>query len=202
MKMKDIMKKQADTTQDLVHTSTIGAIGVGSSYLTSRILNGAKTLAQKSKNNKAAIIGGGLGLIGDYAAVKLNKGIDAKMNKVASENKYLEKVAEMYSVKGHPGIGDGIYKTPNLMLERDQYRQYANDTEGSMKPVVGGLGLGALAGAAGYTFAKNRGGRPGVAGTITGLAGYYLGKHMGQNSAHSSALENLGIMHPYLLEDE
>jgi hypothetical protein len=40
------------------------------------------------KNLKIGAIGGAVGLLGDYAAVKLNK----HMNKEASENKYLEKI--------------------------------------------------------------------------------------------------------------
>ena len=81
----------------MIHTGVIGGIGAGASYLTSRIVNDASEAASHSKNKKSAIIGGALGLVGDYAGLKINKRIDKGLDKVA--NVYLEKIAESYTVK-------------------------------------------------------------------------------------------------------
>lgn len=115
-------------------------------------------------------------------------------------NKYLEKVAESYSVKGHPGLGNGILKTPKVNLNRNQYHQYAKEVDTSSAPLKAGVGLGAATGLAGAAFAKSRGGRPRAAGLITGALGLILGSKMGENHAHVKALENLKIKHPLLLE--
>jgi hypothetical protein len=98
-----------DSKKELAQTGVIGAIGMGTSALTHKVMNpGVKSVAQKvgsgavstiahaarpslgllgkakgilqgiksSPTTKAALIGGGLGLLGDFAAVKINKAID------------------------------------------------------------------------------------------------------------------------------
>lgn len=80
------MKKEAanagalksENGRDLIHTGVIGAIGTGTSYLTSRIINGAG----HSGNAKAAVLGGALGLAGDFAALKANRKIDTKLDSI------------------------------------------------------------------------------------------------------------------------
>lgn len=66
-----------ETHKELANTATIGAAGAVTGALTNRILHGAKG----GSNLKAGLIGGGLGLLGDYAAVKLNKHINARIDK-------------------------------------------------------------------------------------------------------------------------
>lgn len=117
-------------------------------------------------------------------------------------NKYLEKIAESYSVKGHPGLGNGVLNTPNVNLSRHQYHQYGKETFESNAPVKGMLTGAAVGGLAGYALAKARGGMPGKAGLIAGGVGAMIGQHVGENSAHSKALDNLGIKHPMLIETE
>lgn len=93
--------KQAELSDeaknDLRHTAVIGALGVGASVLTHKLMDrplastgAAQEVAKGLFRNNAtnsALIGGGLGLAGDYAAVKLNKAMDNKpkgnMNKIA-----------------------------------------------------------------------------------------------------------------------
>lgn len=94
-------KASSDGLKDVAHTGTIGAMGFGTSYLASRLVNGA----EHSGNKKAALVGGALGLAGDYAAVKLNKHIDKGMDKLAS-NRFLEKIAKnevSHHTSGMPG---------------------------------------------------------------------------------------------------
>lgn len=182
------------TKDELLHTGTIGAVGLGTGMLSAKIGHAIPKIGKSVL--AAGALSGGLGLIGDYGAVKLNKKLT--MKKQASDNKYLEKIAESYTVKGHSG--GGFYPTPNINLEREQYHQYARDTDGSWAPAVGGL-AGAGAGVLiGRHLAKVRGGIPRVAGALTGLAGYYAGSQMGKSHAHNSALERLNIAHPTLLD--
>lgn len=64
-----------ETKKEVANTATIGAAGAVTGALTNRILHpGSKS------NLKAGIIGGGLGLLGDYAAVKLNKHINNRID--------------------------------------------------------------------------------------------------------------------------
>ncbi len=136
---------------------------------------------------------GGIGLAGDYAAVKINK----KLEKKAMENKYLEKIAESYQVKGHPGLGHGVFSTPRINLSRPEYHQYAHAVEDH--PVkhlpIATTALGALAGRvhAGIKGKKLKG-----LSTLVGAAGgMVLGNHIAKNHAHNKALEGLGMVHPY-----
>lgn len=79
-----------ESKHELVSTGVIGAVGAGTSALANAYLH---PNAPKGNWRRAAIVGGGLGLLGDYAAVKINKKLaplvgaegNAKtMNKVAS----------------------------------------------------------------------------------------------------------------------
>lgn len=185
------------TKSDLLHTSTIAAAGTGMGVLAAKA---GKMLKLTNHAGKMGALIGGAGLAGDYAAVKANNFLDSKMHKSASENRYLEKIAETYSVKGHPGLGKGLFNTPKVNLDRDQYHVYAASKDSSLKPLIMGAGFGATTGLAGALYALANGGRPGIAGTITGGLGYLLGSYIGENNAHSDALEKLDIMHPVLLD--
>lgn len=119
-----VKEAEAETKSELRDTAVIGAVGTGTSLLTNHIsnkmgLNGTiKKVSKKVKPTslaskiskfvknpgpvlkspgfrntlKIGALGGTVGLIGDYAAVKINKSLEKK----ASENTYLEKIAEMY----------------------------------------------------------------------------------------------------------
>lgn len=65
--------------KDAVNTGVIGATGAATSVLANKILH---PTAPAGNWRKAALIGGGLGLLGDYAAVKLNKGINKHIDKL------------------------------------------------------------------------------------------------------------------------
>lgn len=85
------MKKQADISKnDLVHTGTIATAGLGTGFAAAKIMNRFPKIKASTKGTAALI--GGLGLIGDYGAVKLNKHLN--LDKQASENKYLQKIAQ------------------------------------------------------------------------------------------------------------
>lgn len=148
------------------------------------------------KGLKIGAIGGAIGLVGDYAAVKINKA----MTKESMDNKYLEKVAEMYSVKGHPGVGYGIYKTPGIQMGREDYHEYAHKVESHpVQHLPAALMLGG-GGAAAY-LAHKRGGRPAMAGMLVGGAGAFLGRHIADNVSHIRALESMKMVHPRMLEE-
>lgn len=66
-----------DTRKEVSNTATIGAAGAVTGAISNRILHGAHA----GSGVKAALVGGGLGLIGDYAAVKLNKHINNRIDK-------------------------------------------------------------------------------------------------------------------------
>lgn len=85
--------------KDLLNTATMGAIGAGTGALTNQIVHGGKAALDgakkmKSSNAKAALIGGGLGLVGDYAGVKLNNAM----------NKYLDKAAAIALNPANKGL--------------------------------------------------------------------------------------------------
>ena len=66
-----------DNKKEISNTATIGAAGAVTGAISNRILHGAKA----GSGMKAALVGGGLGLVGDYAAVKLNKHINNRIDK-------------------------------------------------------------------------------------------------------------------------
>lgn len=66
----------AETKKELAQTGVIGAAGTATSMLTNRILHPD---APKGSGWKAGLLGGGLGLAGDYAAVKLNRYLENKI---------------------------------------------------------------------------------------------------------------------------
>jgi hypothetical protein len=156
------------------------------------VKNPGKAMASLAKNPsfkrnaKIGAIGGAIGLVGDYAAVKLNK--------------KLEKVAEMYFVKGHPGV-NGHFKTPNLGLTRPEYHEYEHNVEyhpvQRLPLVAGALGAGAAA-----AFAHSRGGKPWAAAAIGSLPGLFLGRSIADRIAHTSALEKMKMVNPMLLDEE
>ena len=89
-----------DTKNELLSTGVIGAAGAATSALAHKFMS---TGLVKNTAGRAALLGGGLGLLGDYAAVKVNKKISQdtvetkrrghKMDKVASI--LLERAAEI-----------------------------------------------------------------------------------------------------------
>lgn len=68
---------------DLIHTGVIAGLGTLGNVATHRILNPG---APKGSNWKAAVVGGGIGLAADYAAVKMNNAISKKLEKKAMQN--------------------------------------------------------------------------------------------------------------------
>jgi len=65
-----------ETKKELAQTGVIGAVGSVTSVLTNKIVH---PNAPKGSGWKAGLIGGGLGLAGDYAAVKLNRHLEKKI---------------------------------------------------------------------------------------------------------------------------
>lgn len=90
-----------EAKKELAQTGVIGGIGMGTSAVTHKVMNpagekkvatavakiapklgilarakNALAAAKSSPTAKAALIGGGLGLVGDFAAVKINKAIE------------------------------------------------------------------------------------------------------------------------------
>jgi hypothetical protein len=139
------------------------------------------------RNAKIGAIGGAIGLVGDYAAVKLNK--------------KLEKVAEMYYVKGHPGDPYGNFKTPHLGLTRPEYHEYEHNVESHPSQHLP-LAAGALGAGAAAAFAHSRGGKPLAAAAIGSLPGLFLGRYIADKMSHNSALEKMKMVNPMLLDEE
>lgn len=184
------------TKDELLHTGTIGAVGLGTGMLSAKIGHAIPKIGKSVL--AAGALSGGLGLIGDYGAVKLNKKLS--MKKQASDNKYLEKIAETYTVNGHSGYG--MFPTPKVNLDREQYHQYAEEVDGSARPFATGAVVGGLTGALAAHLAKQRGGSAGKAGLLVGGLGYLAGSAMGRSRVHDDALEKLKIMHPSILNME
>lgn len=70
----------SDHKKELLDTGVIGAIGAGTGVLAHKVLshpNMAKSLATHGWK-VPALVAGGLGLAGDYAAVKINKALDRR----------------------------------------------------------------------------------------------------------------------------
>jgi len=221
----------SNNNHELRDTAVIGATGAVSSGLAHPVTNaltgkGAKSVvpfaerlsnaikkpistvgtAIKSEGFKKGLaigaVGGGLGLVGDYAAVKYNNHLNKQANSTpsASPNKYLEKLAETYAVRGNPGLGSGLFNTPPVNLDRNQYHQYARQVDSSWKPLGYGAGLGLTSGAVAAILASHTGGKPGLTGVMAGGLGSLLGLAIGENEAHKEALNDLDIMHPVLLD--
>ncbi len=228
--MNTYLDKEA-AKSELRDTGVIGAMGVGTGLVSNHVVNKLElngkladkavghstplmakiraignspvkslksTLASKGFKNGAKIgaIGGAIGLAGDYAAVKINKALEKK-----ASNKFLEKIAEMYSVKGHPGAGRGIFKSPTMQLNREEYHEYAKGVHShpiNMLPGATALGLGGLA----AHIAHKRGGRPLVAGMIGASVGSLLTGRIADNIAHRKTLEHMKMVHPHMLNED
>jgi hypothetical protein len=77
--------------RDLLNTGVIGSVGFGVGGATAALAHKLKL-----KPMHAGILGGAVGLVGDYGAVKVNNMINNHLDKKASEmNKYLEKIAKI-----------------------------------------------------------------------------------------------------------
>lgn len=74
--LQKIAQFSNDTKKDIANTATIGASGAITGAITNRILHPGA-----GSDLKAGLIGGALGLVGDYAAVKLNKHINNRIDK-------------------------------------------------------------------------------------------------------------------------
>lgn len=108
-----MVKEAGDVKNEIRDTAVIGAMGVGTGLISNHIVDNLKlnekipeaikvsdSLVSRARSiftsrafkNTAKIgaIGGTVGLIGDYAAVKINKA----MNTPSAENKYVEKIAK------------------------------------------------------------------------------------------------------------
>lgn len=90
MKLDKVAALSPETKHELAATGVIGAIGAGTSALTHRVMSAGLV---KNTAGKAALIGGGLGLLGDYAAVKLNKKLSPE--DAGSKVKTMTKVANI-----------------------------------------------------------------------------------------------------------
>lgn len=87
MKMDKSAKLLSDETKtELLSTGVIGAAGAATSALAHKVMS---TGVVKNTAGRAALIGGGLGLIGDYAAVKVNN----KLNDHSLKSKHMNKQA-------------------------------------------------------------------------------------------------------------
>ena len=85
---------KAEAKKELMQTGTIGAMGFGTGAVATKLGKRFPTHLGNHAGKMGALIGG-LGLIGDYAAVKLNKHIEKTANDFS--NKYLEKITAKYS---------------------------------------------------------------------------------------------------------
>lgn len=87
MKMDKSAKLLSDETKtELLSTGVIGAAGAATSALAHKVMS---TGVVKNTAGRAALIGGGLGLIGDYAAVKVNN----RLNDHSVKSKHMNKQA-------------------------------------------------------------------------------------------------------------
>lgn len=90
-----IAQLSSDTKKEISQTGVMAAAGAATGYIGHKtmetgVMRGIKIPAA----GKAALAVGGIGLLGDYAAVKLNRHIEKKAHMV--ENRYLQKVANTY----------------------------------------------------------------------------------------------------------
>ncbi len=179
-----------ETKKELAHTGVIGAIGFGTSALAGKIA-GSRLVPAKYRSEAKSVkalgaIGGSLGLIGDYGAVKLNKKVDKQMNKFAStNNRYLEKIAESYFIQKPDTYGEAL--SDMVQVSREEHDKYHQDVaEGMKNKYLRYMGIGAGAGSI-----------PGS--LIAGPAGALLGAGIGaigglvhlDATAKSKAYENL-----------
>jgi hypothetical protein len=75
---KAFLGMSKDTAKDLSNTGTIGVAGGLTGMAANKILH---PQAIKGEGRKAFMIGGGLGLLGDYAAIKLNNKLNRFIDK-------------------------------------------------------------------------------------------------------------------------
>lgn len=95
--LNKVAEDSGSTKHDLLATGLIGGLGAGTSVLTDTLFS--KGLVKRTKP-KVALVGGGLGLVADYAGLRAAKLFDVKpkkegtpMNKVASV--LLDKAAQL-----------------------------------------------------------------------------------------------------------
>ena len=186
------LNKQAelseDTKKEIAQTGVLAAVGGATGYLGHKLLETNPIKRMKmSGGAKSALAMGGLGLLGDIAAVKVNRNIEKKANEEMS-NRYLEKVAEAYNISPHSLDRDMGIKSVNMSnMDFDKYREGQSEylTPGRM---TGHLGVGAALGAgAGYLA----GGR-GQGAVIGGLLGALIaGGHLDRKS-HDIGHEHAG----------
>lgn len=68
-----------DTKKEIAQTGVMAAAGGATGYLGHKLMQtGAVKRMKIPEGGKAALAIGGLGLLGDYAAVKINRGIEKK----------------------------------------------------------------------------------------------------------------------------
>jgi hypothetical protein len=68
-----------DTKKEVAQTGVMAAAGGATGYLGHKLMQtGAVKRMKIPEGGKAALAIGGLGLLGDYAAVKINRGIEKK----------------------------------------------------------------------------------------------------------------------------
>ena len=89
-----------ETKKELANTASIGAVGVGTGIAGERILSrpGVQAALKRMPSwGKAGLVMGGLGLAGDYAAVKSNKAMNAYMD--ANQGTHMNKTAKQLMQK-------------------------------------------------------------------------------------------------------
>ena len=85
----------SDTKKEVAQTGVMAAAGGATGYAGHKLMQTNAIKRMKiPEGGKAAIAIGGLGLLGDYSAVKLNRHIEKKAYMM--ENKYLQKAANTY----------------------------------------------------------------------------------------------------------
>lgn len=86
----------SDTKKEVAQTGVMAAAGGATGYAGHKLMQTNAIKRMKiPEGGKAAIAIGGLGLLGDYSAVKLNRHIEKKA--YTMENKYLEKIASQFT---------------------------------------------------------------------------------------------------------
>lgn len=212
---KDLAKHASDTKSDLRDTAVIGGVGALSSVATHHTVSSLEGSAKKilpqaervggsilkrvgqmakSPAAKYGAIGGAIGLVGDYAAVKANKALGGQTKEASTKNLYLEKIAEHYSIKPHSWDKADI---KNISLNRSEMDNFSKIKSEHITPkkigsnvATGGI-LGAVGGAwAGHVITGGRSGKKlgAIAGGVLGAA---KGLKKVVNEAHETALEKM-----------
>ncbi len=78
--LEKIAKLSNEAKKDIAGTATIGALGAGTGVAANHLLHNTG-LFKKPGWKTTALVSGGLGLAADYAALKINKHINKRIDK-------------------------------------------------------------------------------------------------------------------------